>query len=243
MTPLSTIRLNPQAEIRLHQLTDGRQYAVVDNVLEDPESLVDFAVKHSEWFEWWSVPPGPRLIIDHNALQDLARFVRSKLTRHFPIHRTGIELKACLSNITVPPEKLSHLQRLCHIDQPDTPSTRYFAGLIYLFRNPDLGGTAFYRWRKPEVFAHAAKLYEVDRGAAIRYLDSSLEIFRKPAQYMTESNDLAELLEVVPARFNRLVFYDGATPHNGHIAHPELLTDDLTRGRLTLNFFTTAHAR
>jgi len=72
LTPLSTIRLNPQAEIRLHQLTDGRQYAVVDNVLEDPESLVDFAVKHSEWFEWWSVPPGPRLIIDDNALQALS---------------------------------------------------------------------------------------------------------------------------------------------------------------------------
>jgi hypothetical protein len=60
---------------------------------------------------------------------------------------------------------------------------------------------------------------------------------------MTASNDLAELLTVVPARYNRLVFYDGASAHNGYILHPELLSDDLSKGRLTLNFFSTAHAR
>jgi hypothetical protein len=43
--------------------------------------------------------------------------------------------------------------------------------------------------------------------------------------------------------FNRLVFYEGASPHTGHISHPELLSDDLSKGRLTLNFFSTAHAR
>jgi hypothetical protein len=59
---------------------------------------------------------------------------------------------------------------------------------------------------------------------------------------MTESTDLAELLTVVPARFNRLVFYDGSLPHSGHITHPELLSDNVSKGRLTLNFFTTAHA-
>jgi hypothetical protein len=132
---------------------------------------------------------------------------------------------------------------MCHIDETETPTARYYAGLIYLFRNPDLGGTAFYRWNKPEVFENAAKLYEVDPTAALNYLDESLDIFRKPPQYMTESNDLAELLTVAPARFNRLVFYDGASPHTGHITNPELLTDDLSQGRLTLNFFTTAHAR
>ena len=237
------LRINPNAEVQLHEISDGRYCAIIDDVLEDPESLIEFAVRMAPRFEWWSVPPGPRLIAPEDALLDLKRLIRSKLSRHFPFHRGGLSLRACLSNITVPPERLSHLQRLCHIDESETTNTRYFAGLIYLFRNPDLGGTAFYRWNKPEVIARAEQLHEVDPAAAERYLETSLEIFQKPPQYMTESNDLAELLSVVPARFNRLVFYDGSSPHTGHITHPELLSDDLSRGRLTLNFFTTALAR
>jgi hypothetical protein len=237
------LRINPNAEVRLHEVGDGRSCAIVDDVLKNPESLVDFAIGHASRFEWWSVPPGPRLIVGDNALQELHRFIRWKLSRHFPIRRTGIELKACLSNITVPPEELTHYQRICHRDHVETPTKRYYAGLIYLFRNPDLGGTAFYRWKKQDVIEKAERLHEVDPAAAVKYLDQALEIFREPPQYMTGSNDLAELLAVIPARFNRLVFYDGASPHTGHISHPELLTDDLSKGRLTLNFFSTAHAR
>ncbi|MEJ2171695.1 MAG: DUF6445 family protein [Woeseiaceae bacterium] len=237
------LRINRNAEVRLHEVGDGRNCAIVDDVLENPEALIEFAVENASRFEWWSVPPGPRLIVSDNALQDLHRFIRSKLSRHFPIHRAGIELNACLSTITVPPEKLSHYQRMCHRDHAETPGTRYYAGLVYLFRNQDLGGTAFYRWKKPDVIEEAERLHNIDPAAAVKYLDEALEIFREPPQYMTGSNDLAELLTVIPARFNRLVFYDGESPHSGYIAHPELLSDDLSKGRLTLNFFSTAHAR
>jgi len=34
-----------------------------------------------------------------------------------------------------------------------------------------------------------------------------------------------------------LIFYDGGQFHSGHIDHPELLTDDARRGRLTFNGF------
>ena len=60
---------------------------------------------------------------------------------------------------------------------------------------------------------------------------------------MTGSNDIAELLTVVPARFNRLIFYDGEAPHSGHIANPDMLSDDVSKGRLTLNFFANVHPR
>ena len=50
----------------------------------------------------------------------------------------------------------------------------------------------------------------------------------------------AELLDVVPARFNRLVFYRRGLPHNAHVRHPELSTADPARGRLTLNCFVSA---
>ena len=176
-------------------------------------------------------------------LADLQRFMRSKLSRHFPFHRTGIELQACLSNVTLAPEKLSRLQRLCHIDRRAGPTRRTYAGVIYLFRNPDLGGTAFYRWKRPEVITEAERLFQEDPDAAMAYLDQASEIFREPPQYMTTTNDLAELLTVVPAKFNRLVFYDGEAPHSGHITHPELLSDDLSKGRLTFNFFANVHSQ
>ena len=72
---------------------------------------------------------------------------------------------------------------------------------------------------------------------SVTYLNETFDYFKQPPQYMTSSNDVAELLSVVPAKFNRLVFYNGEEPHSGHITHPELLTDDLSAGRLSFNFF------
>lgn len=237
------LRINPHAEVRLHEVAAGRHCAIVDDVLEDPESLVDFAVRNASRFGWMAIPPGPRLMVGERTLAELQRLIRSRLSRYFPFHRAGIELQACLSNVTLAPEKLSRLQRLCHIDRRASPSRRAYAGLIYLFRNPDLGGTAFYRWKKPDVVSEAERLYQQDPDAAMRYLDEASEIFRKPPQYMTGSNDIAELLTVVPARFNRLIFYNGEAPHCGHIVHPELLSEDLSQGRLTLNFFANVHPK
>lgn len=237
-----TIRMNPNAPVHLYEIGDGRRYAIVDDALENPESLADFAIQHAGQFSWMAVPPGPRLMLGDHCLEDLRRLIRSRLSRHFPFHRSGIEIQGCLSNVTVAPEKLSHLQRLCHIDRRASPGRRTYAGLIYLFRYPDLGGTAFYRWKRPEVIAQAERLAQTDPGAALEYLESASEIFRRPPQYMTASNDIAELLTVAAARFNRLIFYDGEAPHSGHITNPHLLTDDLSNGRLTLNFFANVHS-
>jgi hypothetical protein len=95
------LRINPNAEVRLHEIADGRNCAIVDDVLENPDALIDFAVQHAAEFSWRPAPPGPRLTIGDNALQDLQRLIRSKLSRLFPIHRGGIELKACLSAISI----------------------------------------------------------------------------------------------------------------------------------------------
>jgi hypothetical protein len=71
-------------------------------------------------------------------------------------------------------------------------------------------------------------------------LEERFRMFRDPPCYMTESNEAADLLDVVPARFNRLVFYPGGLPHNAHVRHPERLSADLATGRLTLNRFVSA---
>jgi len=68
-------------------------------------------------------------------------------------------------------------------------------------------------------------------------LKHHFETFREPPRYMTESNEIAELICTVPPRFNRFVFYSGDLPHSGAITAPELLSDDPAKGRLTLNLF------
>jgi hypothetical protein len=62
-------------------------------------------------------------------------------------------------------------------------------------------------------------------------------MFSNPPQYITESNDAAELLTMVPARFNRMICYSGEVPHSAYIREAQRLSDDCERGRLTLNAF------
>ena len=55
-----------------------------------------------------------------------------------------------------------------------------------------------------------------------------------------ELSEVRELLDHVPARFNRFVFYSGDIPHGAFITRPELLSSDPQSGRLTLNTFVSA---
>ncbi len=74
-------------------------------------------------------------------------------------------------------------------------------------------------------------------GKSLAFLQQHFPTFREPACYMTGSNEIAELLCTIPARFNRLVFYSGDQPHGATITAPELLSEDVRKGRLTLNVF------
>ena len=57
--------------------------------------------------------------------------------------------------------------------------------------------------------------------------------------YITASNAWFEKIATVPARYNRIIFYEGTLFHSGEIAHPELLSRDPRAGRLSLNGFFT----
>ena len=112
-----------------------------------------------------------------------------------------------------------------------------YAALIYLFENENLGGTGFYRWKEPELVMKATAFEREDSDKARAFLQEHFQTYREPARYMTESNEIAELLCTIPARFNRLVFYSGTEPHSAAITAPEFLSKDFREGRLTLNVF------
>ena len=235
------VRVNPDSEVKRLPISGDDFCVVVDDFLVDPRALIDHACEHAAEFY---VPemsyPGLNLVLDESVVADFHRFVRTQMSRHFSFLRGNASLTTGLSMMTYRPEELSIWQRLCHTDIRDVRDRRKYASLVYLYDNEDLGGTAFYRWKRPDILQRALALDATDTAAAAAFLAEHSETFRQPPRYLTDSNDLAERLLVVPPRFNRMVFYSGEIPHSAHITSPDLLTTDFRSGRLTLNSFLSA---
>lgn len=233
-----TVRLNPDLEINRLPISGDDFCVVIDNFLADPHALIDYACEHADEFY---VPemsyPGLNLVLDEQMVADFHRYARTQMARQFSFLRGNASLTTGLSMMTFRPHELSIWQRLCHTDIRDVRGRRKFAALVYLYDSEELGGTAFYRWKRPDIVQQALTLDARDSTAAAEYLAEHSETFRQPPRYLTDSNDLAERLLVVAPRFNRMVFYSGEIPHSAHITSPESLTTDFRTGRLTLNSF------
>jgi len=238
------LQLNPKLEIQMVPVTGGHACAVIDDFLANPRQAVDFACAHAGRFEAQErAYPGVVLTVGGAGLDPLHRFIRSEMSRLFGFCRGGAELQTQFSLATLQPAQFSWIQRLCHTDPRLAPGRVNFAGLLYLFDHPELGGTGFYRWKDPEYWQAMTALQRDDPNAGREELEERFRMFREPPRYMTESNEAAELLDVAPARFNRFIFYSGDLPHNAHITRPDLLSADPGHGRLTLNSFVSAIPR
>ena len=251
MAALQNIRINTDAEIRWETISEDQHCVIVDDFLKDPHELIEFAANHAGEF---SKPerlgyPGLLFFVNDNAMTEIYRFIRSEMTQHFPFFRGGINLRTRLSMVTLQSEELTTRQRFCHTDPNPSPKRTPYAALVYLFENEDLGGTSFYRWRDQWLSKTQVRLMEAtgidldDPDKGLAFLQKDFPTFREPACYMTDSNEIAERLCTIPARFNRMIFYSGTVPHSAAITAPELLSKDFRKGRLTLNLFARVLAR
>ena len=232
------IEVNSDAAISTVLIGDGHKAIIVDDFLKNPDAVVDYAATFADRFEYPPASyPGCVLQVGMSSTDQLRRFIRREMTRHFPIRRGGQQLISLLSMTTLQPDELSNLQRLCHTDPRTHPARGNYASLVYLFEDESLGGTGFYRWKQRELLEQATALEQEDPDRALAFLREHFPCFNEPPSYITESNDAAELLEVIPAKFNRFVFYSGDVPHSAYIEHPENLSTDFRKGRLTLNGF------
>lgn len=238
MAAIPLIRINPEAGLQREQISENEFCIVVDDFLTDPDMLVEFASRHPGEFSHPNIGyPGVQLRVNDDAMKDVYRFVRSKLSKLYGFMRGQIGIRSLLSMLTLPPDELSLMQRICHIDHNPDPTRGKFAALLYLFNDERLGGTSFYRWKDEALVWKALEMLRSDAGKGEEFLKQHFETFREPPRYMTASNEIAELLYTVSPRFNRFVFYSGDLPHSAAITAPELLSDDFKKGRLTLNLF------
>ena len=241
---MNLIEINPNADIAVRHI-DGDDYCVVvDDFLAHPEQLVEFATANGAAFEPQAIGyPGVLYDVERSAMDAIHRFIRSRMSRQFSFFKGDVRISTYLSMATRQPGELAPLQRLPHSD-PRASLERYnYAALVYLFDDAGLGGTGFYRWTNRELIEQATAMEMKQAGSSASFLGERLEMYRQPPQYMTGSNEVAELLLEIPARFNRLLFYSGDVPHSAHIPHPERLSPDFAKGRLTLNCFASVRPK
>jgi len=235
---MKALQINTDATIRREAISTDHHCVIVDEFLRNPDELVEFAALHAgEFSNYDSGYPGRQFHVNDDLMGDVYRFIRFEMTQHFPFFKGSMILWTLLSMVTLRPNELSARQRICHTDPIPSPGRTVYAGLLYLFKNEDLGGTGFYRWKDKELLEKVAAVEREDPERGWAYRQEKFPTFREPARYMTDSNEIAELCRTISPHFNRLIFYWGGVPHSGTISAPELLSADVKRGRLTLNVF------
>jgi hypothetical protein len=236
----SIFSFNTTPRIESIRLKNGLYVLVVDDVLNHPEKVVALAQEvQAEFVRAPDNPfPGCQLVMPPD--------FSLRLDDYFRVHARGllggrrsVNMYARLSKVTLPPETLDARQRICHRDNAGVdPGHSIFASVLYLFKDPALGGTVFFRPsvspNETEILVHDASSMNT-QGFASKY--------KWDASYMTESNRYFEVIGRVAAKWNRIIFYDGGIFHSSDISAPEKLNALETDGRLTVNGFFTCTRR
>lgn len=227
---------NPDPQIQSLLLADGQSCYVVDDVLSDPHALVAWADARRAAFQPvdFNAYPGNYLLLPAGLDRAIESFFLLHMRPRFNARRLQ-QIHARLSMVTLPPQSLRPAQWLCHSDHFGlSPAQSIQASVLYLFHDERLGGTGFYAPARPR--------HEIEQlfNDAVRMPPEAFRAHYDLAPgYMLDSGRYFERIGGVAPRWNRMVFYDGATLHSGDISAPELLSDDPQRGRLTLNGFYT----
>ena len=229
--------LNPdRRESIVHIGKEKQPILVLDDAFADPHALRASATNHS----FGAV----RQFFPGVSAQTTADFDRALITELGPsleelygedAHR--LVGQSFFSLVCAPPEQLAPIQCLPHYDGVHHDQ---FAAIAYLF-DTELGGTAFFRHCATGFETVTADRFEAYRDA----LQADVNAHGLPPKtYMTDGAPLFERIELVEARWNRLVAYRGVQLHSGLISDPGALSADPSRGRLTLtSFFKRAGGR
>ena len=227
---------NPDPKIERVPLANGDACYIVDDALLDPERIVDAAGAQADAF----VPmqsnayPGNGLLLPAQMQQALQDFFNLHIRGLFDARRL-LHMQSRLAMVTLQPLELRPYQWICHSDNPALdPQHSIQASVLYLFKDQSLGGTSFY-----EPIDSPRDTRELFDDSSALSGDAFTARYGIEPGYMVGSNAHFRQIGSVPARWNRMVFYDGAMLHSGDIFSPEKLSTDPRSGRLTLNGFFT----
>jgi len=220
-------------DFRLQRLRIGREQAplvVIDNLVANPEDLLNVAAS-KQFGDVASYYPGVRAKASLTYQLFILEQLRGVFAEEFAFESGAVRFTAChYSLVTTPPEKLTYLQRIPHID---SVASKELAFVHYLFK-ADLGGTAFYRHRK-------TGFEYVDQDRKPEYLrcleEEKLGPHSPPAEYIQGDTPLYELLGSQQGVFNRLVMYRRNSLHSGALGRDFVVDPNPRTGRLSINGF------
>jgi len=225
---------NPRPRIDRVPLDNGGHCFVIDDVLLDADGLARWLAEQRQAFRPvdFNAYPGIYLLPPSVIGQAVQEFFNQHLRGLFDARRL-VHMESRFAMVTLPASALRPYQWLCHSDNFNLPpGVSIQASVLYLFRDEGLGGTSFY---EPAVDADTIARLFAD-ASSMPAAAFSARHGMEPG-YMVGSNRWFRQVGSVPARFNRLVVYDGALLHTGDILAPERLSDDPATGRLTFNGF------
>jgi hypothetical protein len=226
---------NPSARVSALAVAPGEDCIVVDEALANPDGLVAWAA--TQGFRPPEGFPYPGVILDAPpaVAAVVADYFAEKMRRRLGGRRT-LSTTVRLSLVTLSPRELRPVQWQCHRDRlgPVPHELRLAAMVTYLFRDTELGGTSFYRSLQSEEETDRMINDADQMGAAEFTARYGLE-----AGYLSGSNRYFERVALIPAAWNRMLFYNGDLFHSGDITAPARLNADPRTGRLTLNGFFT----
>jgi Family of unknown function (DUF6445) len=225
---MSQSLINPRATVEIvRQGREQQPVIVLDGVLSQPE-LWRHVAAQAVFAPIRPFHPGVSAVVPTRLASQLRGELAPLIAETFGLDPVPPASMCFLSLVTTPPEALTRIQRLPHVDglEPER-----IAILVYL-AGADKGGTAFYRQR-----ATGFETVDAERLPAFEAaLDAGLaEHGDPPAGYMDGDGDLYERVAVYDAHPNRGLIYRGHTLHSAAIAAGAELPEDGARGRLTLN--------
>ena len=230
----SEFRLLDKFDLSLERIGHEQEPVLtVEGALAEPKMLVDYAAQEVRFAQAWNEHggyPGIRSPAPLNYVGKLVRALDPSIRRAFELTQVRLARAECnFSMVTQPPERLTPLQRIPHVDTADPLQ---FAILHYLC-GPEHGGTAFYRHRATgfeTLTADRLPIYEQIRDRELPELDAS-------TSYITGDSKHYEQTAAFDAAFDRVLIYRSRTFHSGMIPAVSTLCSNPRVGRLTANIF------
>jgi Family of unknown function (DUF6445) len=222
--------------MQVAQFDDRHFCLVIDDALLDADQLVQFAVDRRAEFNSvdFNYYPGIYRMAPADLTERHTEYFQLQARRRFDARRC-IEAICRYSIATLPPQALVPLQWLCHRDDVGLDAKLSMqASVLYLFRDPELGGTGFYAPTRS-----AAETGALFADARLASPSAFAAKYGLSPGYMHDSNAWFRRIGGIAAKWNRLIIYDGGMLHASDITAPDRLSADPRSGRLTLNGFFT----
>jgi hypothetical protein len=220
-------------DFKLQRLAIGAERApllVIDNLLANPDELVDVAAAKS-YSNVETYYPGVRAKVPLTVQQFILETLRDETQDVFGLNGRSLRFTAChFSLVTTPPDKLTFFQRIPHTD---SGNSNELALVLYLFKK-DFGGTAFFRHRK-------TGFEMVDDSRQAEYLKhveaDKTELERTSLGYIHGDTAFYDCICNQPGVFNRMLVYRRTSLHSGALKPDFLPSLDPRQGRLSINGF------